>query len=104
MNAVGGICADCSTSPTTATGSAWAAWLRTCSRRASGRNQTSSLMNITRSPVAWRRPWLRFTAGSRSSLATRWTGEVAVAATRSTISGVPSVELSQTRISMRSAG
>ena len=46
MNAVGGICGDCSTSPTTATGSAWAAWLRTCSRRASGRNQTSSLMNM----------------------------------------------------------
>ena len=104
MNAVRGIWVDCSTRPTTATGPSWAAWLRRCSRSASGRNQTSSLMNITRSPVARRSPWLRLTAGRRSSLATRCTGDAAVAATRRTISGVPSVELSHTRISMRSDG
>ena len=61
-------------------------------------------MKITRSPVAARNAWFRFTAGSRSSLVISRTGNALFRPISATIAGVSSLELSATRISSWPAG
>ena len=104
MKGVAGICVDCSTWPSTATGSANWAWAATWVETKSGPTQTSSFMKITRSPLAARSAWLRFTAGSRSSLLSSRTITALSRPISVTIAGVSSLELSATRISSWPAG